>query len=104
MFFTSAIRYILRVTAGHPAESDLPSTSDSAQPEPTPADDALQRLSEGMLCLERLDAERTRRDDPLFGRSTEDRIIWGELLELEIQDIEAEVNRIFGPPGSRSGE
>jgi len=52
-----------------------------------------------MHCLERLDSERKRRGDPGFGKTTEHRIVWAELLELELEQIDEEMNRMFHPPG-----
>jgi hypothetical protein len=57
------------------------------------ASDTRQRLSQGQAELERLESERRRRGDPRLGKSVEDRIIWGELLELEIQNIDERVSR-----------
>jgi len=62
-----------------------------------------QRLAEEEADLERLDAERKRRGDLGFGRAAEDRIVWGELLELELQDIDEQVNRICGAVGGAMG-
>ncbi|MGE5487334.1 MAG: hypothetical protein ACM3ZB_05895 [bacterium] len=59
----------------------------------------LKRLVEGETALERFDAERERRNDPRFGRTTEDRIVWGRLIELELQDIDEQLNRICCSPG-----
>ncbi len=46
------------------------------------------RLSEGRTCLEYLEMERESSGDRRFGRELEDRIIWRELLELELQDMD----------------
>jgi len=53
-----------------------------------------QRLAEEKARLEDLDAERACRGDSAFGKATEERIIWGELLDLELQDIDEQVGRI----------
>jgi len=58
-----------------------------------------QRLAEAKACLEDLDAERQRRGDSGFGKTTEGRIVWSELLELELQDIDEQVSRICGTTG-----
>ena len=60
-----------------------------------------QRLAEEHLVLERLCAERERLHDSRFGSATEQRIIWGELLELELQDIDEQMSRIRGAAGSQ---
>ena len=64
---------------------------------------ARQRLAEAVARLERLDAERERRSDSRFGRTTESRIIWGELIELELQEIDEQVSRICNS-GGRSAQ
>ena len=61
------------------------------------------RLAEAVARLERLDAERERRGDSRFGRTTESRIIWGELIELELQEIDEQVSRICNS-GGRSAQ
>jgi hypothetical protein len=50
-----------------------------------------KRLAEGNARLERIARERDRKGDPNLDRAAEDRIVWRELLELELQDLE--VNR-----------
>ena len=64
---------------------------------------ARERLAEAVARLERLDTERERRGDSGFGRTAESRIIWGELIELELQEIDEQVSRICGasPPAPR---
>ena len=57
-------------------------------------DEIRQRLAAEKAGLEQLDAERERRGDSRFGRAAEDRIVWNELLDLELQDIDEHVSRI----------
>jgi len=64
---------------------------------------ARQRLAEAVARLESLDVERERRADSRFGRTTESRIIWGELIELELQEIDEQVSRICNS-GGRSAQ
>jgi hypothetical protein len=33
-------------------------------------------------------------DDPHLGKSAEERVIWRELLELELQDVDEQIERI----------
>jgi hypothetical protein len=61
---------------------------------------AQNRLAEEKASLDRLDREREHRGDPSFGRPTEDRIVWGELLDLELQDIDEQLNRICRTAGN----
>jgi ABC-type phosphonate transport system ATPase subunit len=62
--------------------------------EPYPLDTTRRRLIEGAACLERLDAERERRGDSHFGKTTEDRVVWGQLIELELQEIDEQLSRL----------
>jgi len=68
-----------------------------------PRSAAWQRLAEEKACLEHLDAERAYRRDSAFGKTTEDRVVWGELLDLELQDIDEQVQRIRQGAGGASG-
>src|SRR5260370_32069 len=74
-----------------------------AKPEKCRASTTWQRLAEEKTCLEHLDAERAYRGDSGFGKTTEDRIVWGELLDLELQDIDEQVSRICQAAGDASG-
>jgi len=53
-----------------------------------------RRLAEEKARLDYLEAERERRHNPAFGRESGDRIVWGELLELELEIIDEELNQI----------
>jgi hypothetical protein len=53
-----------------------------------------ERLVKGREYLERLDQERTSRGEPLLGKSIEERIIWRELLDLELQEFDEQIERI----------
>jgi hypothetical protein len=57
-----------------------------------------RRLAEEKASLDRLDAQRGRPASSRFGKTAEDRIVWSELLELELQDIDEQVNRIRSQP------
>lgn len=58
-----------------------------------------QRLAEEKAYLEHLDLERVHRGDPSFNRAIEERIIWGELLELELQEVDEQIERISETSG-----
>jgi hypothetical protein len=62
-----------------------------------------QRLAAERSCLEHLDAERAYRGESGFGKTTEDRIVWGELLDLELQDIDEQLSRICQAAADASG-
>jgi hypothetical protein len=53
-----------------------------------------RRLREAKTALDRLETERRRRRNPGYGKAAEERIVWGELLELELQEIDEQVSRI----------
>jgi hypothetical protein len=71
----------------------------SAKAEPCPPKPVRKRLAKGKAALEHLEAERERRGDPRFGQTTEDRIVWNELIELELQEIDEQVSRISRAAG-----
>jgi hypothetical protein len=54
-----------------------------------------RRLAEEKERLERLDAERRVRDFSGAGKNRQERIVWSELLELELQDVDEQVSRIY---------
>jgi hypothetical protein len=62
------------------------------------------RLEEGKTCLEYLDAERECRSDPSFGRVIEEQVVWGELLELELQDVDEQLSRICDAAGGATDQ
>ena len=76
----------------------------NAKSEKCSASTTWKRLAEEQACLEHLDAERAYRGDSGFGKTTEDRIVWGELLDLELQDIDEQVSRICQTAGDASGQ
>jgi hypothetical protein len=43
---------------------------------------------------------RLHREDPLFGKAVENRIVWRELLELELQSIDEHRDKISRRPES----
>jgi hypothetical protein len=47
-----------------------------------------------------LQAERDRLGDPAYAKATEDEIIWNELVELELQDIDEQLTRIRNSAGA----
>jgi hypothetical protein len=65
-------------------------TTEQPSPEGSPI---RRRLAEQKARLDSLAAQRERRGDSGFGMSTEERIVWAELLELELQDIDEQVSR-----------
>jgi hypothetical protein len=75
----------------------------NAKSEKCRASTTRQRLAEEKTCLEHLDAERAYRGDSGFGKTTEDRIVWSELLDLELQDIDEQVSRICQAAADASG-
>jgi len=65
-------------------------------------DDAVrERLAAEVAALEQLDSERARYHDFRLGKLAEDRIVWGELIDLELQDIDEQVSRIIRATGAK---
>jgi len=54
-----------------------------------------ERLAEAGACLERLDGERSSSGDPGLGKEIEERIIWRELLDLELQGFDEEIELLL---------
>jgi hypothetical protein len=61
-----------------------------------------QRLAEAFSGLQNIQLVRNHRQDPLFGRYVEDRMIWRELLDLELQDVDEQMQRILAATEERS--
>ena len=89
-------------TDQHSPVSGRPLETGNAKSEKCRASTTRQRLAEEKTCLEHLDAERAYRGDSGFGQTTEDRIVWGELLDLELQDIDEQARRICQAAGDAS--
>lgn len=53
-----------------------------------------RRLAEAVEYLEKLEQQRIALQNPGFGRAVEERIIWRELLELELQMVDEQINRM----------
>ncbi len=53
-----------------------------------------RRLAEAYDCLQQLDRFREDERAPALGKILEDRIVWRELLDLELQEIDEQIERI----------
>ena len=53
-----------------------------------------ERLHRGFSRLKDIQLVRNHRQDPLFGKSAEERIVWRELLDLELQDVDEQIERV----------
>jgi hypothetical protein len=53
-----------------------------------------ERLVKGAGCLERLDWERSSGGNPILGKAIEERIVFRELLDLELQDCDEQIERL----------
>ncbi len=54
-----------------------------------------ERLAKAAAYLEHLDEERAACGDPSRGKAIEKRIIWRELLDLELQEFDEETEWLF---------
>ena len=69
--------------------------------QPRHASPIRRRLEEAVSRLERIDTVRLLKSDPRFGKSEENQIIWGELIEMELQEIDEQVSRISSMDGRK---
>lgn len=60
-----------------------------------------ERLIRGFFCLQNIQLVRNHRQDPHFGKAVEERIVWRELLELELQDVDEQIERVSGVSESK---
>ncbi|HEY3835054.1 MAG TPA: hypothetical protein VGL72_00710 [Bryobacteraceae bacterium] len=61
------------------------------------------RLADAKACLDGIDEERKHMGKPGLGKMAEQRIVWNELLDLELQDIDEQLEHILhaqGTPGN----
>jgi hypothetical protein len=63
-----------------------------------PGSKVYARLRAAGASLERLDLERALSGDPHLGRAVEERIVWRELLDLELQDFDGQIQCICERP------
>jgi len=66
-------------------QATVPSNHESASP-------FAQRLAEEFALLQEIAFERNFRADPSYGRAMEDRIIWRELFDLELQEVDEQIS------------
>jgi hypothetical protein len=52
-----------------------------------------QRLARAFSCLQSIQLARNHQQYPLFGKSLEERIVWRELIELELQEVDEQIER-----------
>lgn len=51
-----------------------------------------KRLAGEFAVLQEIAFERNFRADPCYGRAAEDRIIWRELFDLELQEVDEQIS------------
>ena len=69
-----------------PAPASAPSNLDSASP-------IFNRLAEEFAFLQEIIFQRNFRADPSFGKAAEERVIWRELFDLELQELDEQSRR-----------
>lgn len=71
----------------------------------TPASSPIQRrLAEAVQVVEAVDRQRARGERPFFAAIRANRLIWRELLELELQDIDEQLEQISAMGGNLDGQ
>lgn len=61
-----------------------------------------ERLNRAFARWQDIQLVRNHRQDPFFGKSAEERFIWRELLDLELQDVDEQIERISASAGNSS--
>ena len=61
---------------------------------------ARERLERAFNRLQGIQLVRNHRQDRFFGKSAEERIIWREPLDLELQNIDEQIERLSAAAGS----
>ena len=69
------------------------------RPVPAPMRPIHKRLTVACDLLEKLDLQRAHRGDSKYGKSTEERIVWRELLDLELQEADQRMLEIAEEAG-----
>jgi hypothetical protein len=59
-----------------------------------------KRLQAEVAVLDQLDQEHSGLAASNFGKALADHIVWRELLELELQEIDEQIDRITGAAGA----
>lgn len=68
-------------------------TADWAPPVQLTACPTRVRLADGFIRLRNIELVRNHRKDPMFQKSAEERIVWRELLDLEVQALDEQSTR-----------
>ena len=72
-------------------ENMAPSTESHKKRADTAEEVVRERLAEAAASLERIDHERES-GDPMFGKVLEERIVWRELRDLELQEFDEQTS------------
>jgi hypothetical protein len=59
-----------------------------------PDEKVRDRLKAARAALEHIDLKRSLRGDPNIDRTLEDRIVWRELFDLELQNLDEQIARM----------
>jgi hypothetical protein len=62
-----------------------------------------KRLAKAFAFVESLERQRAEGQNPFLGKIVEDRMIWRELLELELQDIDEQMEQISAGAAKERG-
>lgn len=91
------IGFLLALTASEFLPSFDAVADETAAESRTPAPElSRKRLAERKARLDLLAQERKRRGESDFGKATELNIVWSELLELELQEVDERSVRLRG--------
>lgn len=66
-------------------------TSVMSMPKLEPASGIARRLAKEFALLQEIETEREVRHNPSYRKATEERIIWRELFDLELQEVDEQI-------------
>lgn len=69
------------------------------RPAPAQLNPIHKRLGVAHDLMEKLDLQRAYRGDPKYGKAMEERIVWRELLDLELQEADQRILEISEEAG-----
>lgn len=72
----------------------LNGSDNSLQCKESPDFSISERLAQSLARISDIDLAREQRNDPAFGKGVEERLVWRELLDLELQALDEQFEKL----------